>query len=85
MQRNAINNGFLSIEVPELVNDLKQELGNKQLTVLTGKEVVVDFEKCQVNYNGKVYPISPVGTIAQQLILQGGLENWVINKLKNKQ
>ena len=42
---------------------------------------VVNFEKSVMETNGKVYPISPVGIIAQQLILAGGLENYVLNKL----
>ena len=34
-KRNAINNGLLSIEVPDLVNDLKEKFGTNDLTVLT--------------------------------------------------
>ena len=34
-KRNALNNGFLLIECPELVNDLKNKFGKEKLTVKT--------------------------------------------------
>jgi len=44
-KRNALNNGFLTIECPQLVADLKKEFGNEKLTVRTGINVNVDFIK----------------------------------------
>ncbi len=75
--RNAINNGFLVVEQPEFVNDLKKEFGEEKLTVKTGASVKVDFKNSVIGYNGKSYSISPVGKAAQELIALGGLENWV--------
>lgn len=80
-KRNAINNGFLAIECPELVNDLKDAHGDKQLTVYTGKNAEINFADSILMFNGKAYDISPVGAAAQELIVIDGLENWVKSKL----
>ncbi len=80
-KRNAINNGFLVIECPELVNDLKARYGSAKLTVKTGLTVKVDFVNSKVEAQGKIYAIGPVGAAAQELVLSGGLENWVKKNL----
>ena len=80
-KRNAINNGFLVIEVPELLADLKSEFGETKLSVKTGWKMQVDFKNCKIRIGDKKYPISPVGTAAQELILTKGLENWVKERI----
>jgi homoaconitate hydratase len=80
-KRNAINNGFLVIECPELTNDLKKRLGVEKLTIQTNKKVRVDFKNSSITFDGKDYSIDPVGEAAQELIIDGGLENWVRKNL----
>lgn len=80
-KRNALNNGFLAIEAPELVNDLKKQFGAEKLTVKTGIVANVDFAHSRIVAAGKEYPIGPVGVAAQELILSGGLEEWVKARL----
>jgi homoaconitate hydratase len=80
-KRNALNNGFLAIEAPELINDLKKQFGTERLTVKTGWRAVIDFAKSELTANGKVYRIGPVGAAAQELIVSEGLENWVKQRL----
>ena len=80
-KRNAINNGFLVIEAPDLLSDLLDEFGNEQLSVKTGWNISVDFINCNVCHGDKKYPISPVGRAAQELILTKGLENWVKERI----
>jgi homoaconitate hydratase len=80
-KRNAINNGFLVIEAPELVNDLKSKFGKDKLTVKTEIMANIDFGKSQIKADGKIYQIGPVGAAAQELVLTGGLENWVKRNL----
>ena len=80
-QRNAINNGFLVIECPELVNDLKAPFGKEKLTVRTGVTATVDFAGSEVRVGEKTYAIGPVGAAAQELIVTDGLENWVKKRL----
>ncbi len=80
-KRNALNNGFLVIEAPKLVNDLKEKFGTEKLTVKTGLKVTIDFISSVLTVNEKEYTISPVGVAAQELILTGGLENWVKDRI----
>ncbi|KAL0487430.1 homoaconitate hydratase [Acrasis kona] len=81
-KRNATNNGYLVIEVPELVRDLKERFGTEQLTRATGLKAVVKFDESVIEVEGgEKYNMSPVGLVAQELILLGGLEKWVENKL----
>jgi len=76
-KRNALNNGFLIIEIPDLVNDLKSEYGLNKLTVNTSNEINLDFSKSKATFNRKTYSFDPIGKPAQELIVVGGLENWV--------
>jgi len=80
-KRNALNNGFLAIEAPQLVNDLKEKFGTDKLTVATGWKATIDFSKAELMINDKTYSLSPVGAAAQELVIAGGLENWVKNNL----
>jgi homoaconitate hydratase len=81
-KRNALNNGFLALEAPELVKDLNKIHGTKDLTVRTGTEVIIDFRDSKLKTPQKEYNLSPVGTAAQELIVEGGLENWVKKRLE---
>jgi homoaconitate hydratase len=76
-KRNALNNGFMVLEVPELVKDLKAFLGDKTPTVRTGWVGNIDFKKATMTANRKTYKLRPLGKAAQELIVEGGLESWV--------
>ncbi len=80
-KRNAINNGFMVLEAPELVQDLLDAHGRDALTVATGIKATINFERASLSYNGKDYALSPVGAAAQELVLTNGLENWVKERL----
>ncbi len=79
--RNAINNGFLIIECSDLVNDLKEKYGAEVLTAQTNKKIIIDFENSSISFDEKEYSIDPVGEAAQELIIAGGLEEWVRKNL----
>ncbi len=79
--RNALNNGYLVIEIPELVDKLKKDFGSENLTVLTKLNAKLDFKNSKITVNGDEYSFSPVGSAAQELIITGGLENWVKENL----
>ena len=83
-KRNALNNGFLAIEAPELVNHMKENFGADKLTVLTKMHAVVDFARSEVRVGDAVYAISPVGAAAQELVVTDGLENWVKKALESQ-
>ncbi len=80
-KRNALNNGFLTIEAPELITDLKEKFGIEKLTVRTGIEAKIDLAASKIITPGKEYSISPVGSTAQELILSEGLENWIKKRI----
>lgn len=80
-KRNALNNGYLLIECPQLVNDLKTRWGKDKLTVKSGMNIKIDFQNSSITFNNKSYSIDPVGEAAQELIVTGGLEEWVKNNL----
>ena len=44
----------------------------------------IDFSSSVISINDKEYPLPPVGIAAQEMIVTGGLENWVKEKIKNK-
>lgn len=77
--RNAINNGFLCLQIPGLVNDLRSSFPEKVLTRETDKYAVIDFYKSVLSLGEKDYSFTPVGEVAQKIILSGGLENFIKN------
>ena len=81
-KRNALNNGFLAIEAPEFVNDLKAKFGTDKLTIATGWQATIDFTRATLTVEGKEYRVSPLGAAAQELIVMDGLENWVRKNLE---
>ncbi|MHB2154842.1 homoaconitase [Calditrichota bacterium GD2] len=80
-KRNAINNGFMVVEAPELIADLKERFGTDRLTVRTGLKAAINFKEGKINLGDKTYSIKPFGVAAQEIILAGGLEEWVKKQL----
>ena len=80
-KRNALNNGFLVLEAPELSRDLKARFGEAAPTQRTGMTAHLDFAAATLEVDGKEYALSPVGAAAQELVLAGGLEGWVKERL----
>jgi len=74
-KRNAFNNGYVLIECPELVDDLKAaHRGDPAPTIRTGRRATVDFVRGGIDFAGKQYRFSPLGEIAQELVVEGGFE-----------
>ncbi|MGB8317258.1 MAG: homoaconitase, partial [Ignavibacteriaceae bacterium] len=76
-KRNALNNGFLLIECSDLVDDFKEKYDKQKLTVKTGITAKIDFTSSSMIVDNKAYSFDPVGAAAQELIVVGGLEEWV--------
>jgi homoaconitate hydratase len=77
-KRNAFNNGFPLIECPALVDHLAAlSHADGTLTVRTGLEAVVDFRASRVRVAGKEFPFTPLGDVAQRLVVAGGAEAMV--------
>jgi len=87
-KRNALNNGFLLIECPALVVELKMKFGKGKLTVKTNLIASINFKISEIKLNKflknddqKKYYFAPVGRAAQELIAVGSLEGWTKSKL----
>ncbi len=81
-KRNALNNGFIVIEIPELVDNLKSKFGNEELTVATNSEAKIDFINSKLTFENNEYSFTPIGSAAQELVIADGLENWIKKNLE---
>ena len=83
--RNAFNNGFLCIETPELVTKLKsrfaERIANQEKTIIPGNEVEIDFATSTLRYAGETYSFPVLGSVPQSLVVAGGIENLVAQRL----
>jgi homoaconitate hydratase len=83
--RNAFNNGFVCIECPELLEDLKSKLADNissgELTIVPGDDIDIDFSAGEAGYAGKTYRFPPLGEVPQRLVVAGGIENVVREEL----
>jgi homoaconitate hydratase len=63
--RNAYNNGFLCIEVPELVKRLREqfasEIAAKEKTIIPGEEIDIDFTSGVIHWRGRAICVPRVG------------------------
>jgi homoaconitate hydratase len=81
-KRNAFNNGFPVFESPELVDYLKSKLAGGGAQTVVGPEIEIDFRASVVSCDGKEFAFPPLGTVPQELIVAGGAENLVRQRLK---
>lgn len=83
--RNAYNNGFLCIEVPELVKRLRQrfaaEIAAREKTIISEEKLFIDFTSCTVAWSGERFAFPPLGSVPQMLVVAGGAENVIAQKL----
>jgi homoaconitate hydratase len=87
--RNAFNNGFPCVECPALLDHItelllaEKEAGQK--TIVPGDEVEVDFASSTITFRNEAFPFPPLGGVPQALVVAGGVENQVRQKLKRKE
>jgi homoaconitate hydratase len=82
--RNAFNNGFLCVEVPELVERLRQLFADRtktERTIIPGDEIDIDFTTGTITYRGEAFHFPPLGTVPQSLVIAQGVENLVSKRL----
>jgi homoaconitate hydratase len=77
-KRNAFNNGYVLIECPDLVEELRRANANDPaLTIRTGRQARVDFVNARIECAGGAFPFAPLGKVAQELVAQGGFEEVI--------
>jgi homoaconitate hydratase len=83
--RNAYNNGFLCVEVPELVRRLREqfagEIAIQEKTIMPGDEVDIDFTASVIHWRGEQFVFPPLGSVPQSLVIAGGVEKLVAKRL----
>ena len=83
--RNAYNNGFLCVEVAELVKGLREqfatEIAARERTLIPGDEISVDFTSGQITWRGDKFPFPALGSVPQSLVIAEGVENLVAKRL----
>jgi homoaconitate hydratase len=83
--RNAYNNGFLCVEVPELVKRLREqfakEIAAKEKTIIPGEEIDIDFTSGVIHWRGDKFAFPPLGSVPQSLVIAEGVENLVAKRL----
>ena len=83
--RNAFNNGFLCVEVPELVKRVREqfskEIAAKEKTIIAGDEIDIDFTSGMIRWREEEFAFPPLGSVPQSLVIAGGVENLVATRL----
>lgn len=83
--RNAYNNGFLCVEVPELVKRLREQLAGPiamtEKTLIPGDEINIDFTSGVIHWRGEKFPFPALGSVPQSLVIAQGVENLVAQRL----
>jgi homoaconitate hydratase len=83
--RNAYNNGFLCVEVPELVKRLREQfsaqLAAKEKTIIPGDGIDIDFTASVITWRGEKFSFPALGSVPQSLVIAQGVENLVSKRL----
>lgn len=83
--RNAYNNGFLCVEVPELVKRLREQFSAqtaaKEKTIIPGDEIGVEFTSGVIQWRGETFPFPALGSVPQSLVIAQGVEKLVARRL----
>ena len=83
--RNAYNNGFLCVEVPELVKRLRDRFAGpiamKEKTLIPGDEIDVDFTSGVIHWRSENFTFPALGSVPQSLVIAQGVENLVAKRL----
>jgi homoaconitate hydratase len=83
--RNAYNNGFLCVEVPELVKKLREQfapqIAGKEKTIIPGDDIDIDFTSGTIAWRGEEFAFPPLGSVPQSLVIADGVENLVAKRL----
>lgn len=83
--RNAYNNGFLCVEVPDLVKKLReqfaQQIAAKEKTIIPGGEIEIDFTSGTMGWRDEKFAFPALGSVPQSLVIAQGVENLVAKRL----
>ncbi len=77
--RNAINNGFICVECPELSDAMKAHFSEQadKKTIVAEDPLEMDFAGSVITWRDKKYRFTPLGKPVQEVVIAGGVENQV--------
>ena len=85
--RNAFNNGFPCVDCPELVGRVRELLASEidagRKSIIPGDELEVDFSVGIITFRSTTFRFPPLGVVPQALIVAGGVENQVRQRLQS--
>lgn len=83
--RNAYNNGFLCVEVSELVKRLRQQFAKdvsaKEKTIIPEEKIDIDFTSGVIRWRGESFAFPALGSVPQSLVIAQGVEKLVARRL----
>jgi len=87
-KRNAFNNGYVCIECPELVDELRAaHQDDDRATIRTGRQATVDFRASTISVSDggatRSFAFAALGRVAQELVVRGGFEALIREQLKS--
>ena len=81
--RNAINNGFICLESPKLVEAMRAaHAAREEKTTVCNLPLTVDFGAATITWNGASFGFAALGRPVQEVIVAGGIENLVRAQVK---
>jgi len=86
-KRNAFNNGFVVFECPAFVDYLRSKMAaeksDQSSKTLNCGDIEVNYRRSTIVYDGKEFAFPPLSPVAQELVVAGGAEAVVGERLKN--
>ncbi|MBT4767350.1 MAG: homoaconitase [Phycisphaerae bacterium] len=79
--RNAINNGFICLVCPSLVAAVRTQFSGESASTVVLGELSLNFELATATLGGESYAFMPLGQVPQEIIVAGGAENVVAERL----
>jgi len=80
-KRNAFNNGFVVMECPALADFLAEKYKDQQEPTIVGPAIAIDYKESIIACDGQAFIFPPLSKVAQELVLVGGAENLVKQKI----
>lgn len=79
-KRNAFNNGFVVFECPGFVDYLEKKRGAGKTNAIG--DIEIDYGRSVIRFDGREFAFPPLSPVAQELVVKGGAERVVSDRLK---
>lgn len=78
-QKNAINNGVLSLAIPDLIEYIKNQntIDIKIPTIKISENISINFRNSQVFFDNQKFNFNPISKIIQEIFLCGNIDKYL--------